>query len=48
MFNYKVQEYKYCIENFVSDQEEVIRTHSRALDEAIDESNNFVNFELNM
>jgi len=47
-FNNEVDNYQSCIEQFVSEQEEAVSAHSRAIDEAIDEWNNFVNFELNM
>lgn len=48
MFNDEVDMYRICIQQFVSEQEDAIRNHSRALDEAIDEWNDFVNYELNM
>lgn len=48
MFNNEVDMYRICIQQFVSEQEDAIRNHSRALDEAIDEWNDFVNYELNM
>ncbi|RUR34770.1 hypothetical protein ELY33_00895 [Vreelandella andesensis] len=48
MFNNEVDVYRNCIEQFVSEQENAIQTHSGALDEAIDEWNDFVNFELNI
>ena len=41
-----VEIYKMCIEDFVEEQNEAIRMHQEAAQEAIDEWNNFVNYEL--
>ncbi|PMR71361.1 hypothetical protein [Halomonas heilongjiangensis] len=46
-FNMEVETYQMCIQRFVDEQNEAILNHSRAAEEAIDEWNNFVNFELN-
>lgn len=46
-FNNEVDSYRICIRAFVSEQEEAIKIHKRAAQEAIDEWNNFVNYEMN-
>ncbi|MDH5939882.1 hypothetical protein AB4369_20810 [Vibrio sp. 10N.261.49.A5] len=46
-FNNDVQRYKECINDFVEEQNDAIRTHSNAAEAAIEEWNNFVNYELN-
>jgi len=46
-FNDEVEMYRNCIADFVEEQQEAIRRHSQAAEEAIDEWNNFVNWELN-
>ena len=46
-FNFEVEQYRYCIEEFVEEQEYAIRRHEQAAEEAIDEWNNFVRYELN-
>ena len=42
-----VENYKSCIEDFVEEQQDAIRKHQSAADEAIDEWNSFVRWELN-
>jgi hypothetical protein len=42
-----VQRYKNCIQDFVDEQNQAIETHQQAADDAIDEWNRFVNYELN-
>jgi len=42
-----VESYKSCIEDFVEEQQDAIRKHQSAADEAIDEWNSFVRWELN-
>ena len=46
-FNAEVQRYRNCIEEFVEEQERAIRNHQQAADDAIEEWNRFVRFELN-
>jgi len=46
-FNDEVQSYKSCINDFIEEQQEAAKHHSNAANEAIDEWNNFVNYELN-
>lgn len=46
-FKSEVEDYKRCLSDFVEEQEEAIQAHSEAAEEAIDEWNNFVNYELN-
>lgn len=46
-FNDEVRRYKGCITDFVEEQEDAIRNHQEAAEDAIDEWNSFVNFELN-
>lgn len=46
-FNEEVQRYKQCISDFVEKQNDAIRNHSNAADDAINDWNNFVNHELN-
>jgi hypothetical protein len=43
----KVEQYKSCIEDFVEEQERESRKHQVAAEEAIDEWNSFVQYELN-
>jgi len=45
-FRDEVDDYKRCIGEFVEEQEEAVRAHQDAAQEAIDEWNNFVNYEL--
>lgn len=47
LFTDQVRIYRQCIQNFVDEQQEAIRVHSAAAEEAIEEWNDFVNFELN-
>lgn len=47
MFNSDVEDYKYCISEFVDEQQEQAQDHLDAAAEAIDEWNNFVSYELN-
>lgn len=46
-FNSEVEDYKQCISDFVDEQNEAVRHHQNAGQEAIDEWNSFVNYELN-
>lgn len=43
----EVESYKNCIEEFVEEQQNAIRKHQTASEEAIDEWNSFVRWELN-
>lgn len=42
-----VETYKLCIKKFINNQEDEIQNHTNAIDKAIKEWNNFVNYELN-
>lgn len=46
-FKNDVERYKSCISDFVEEQNNAVRYHSDAAEEAIEEWNNFVNLELN-
>ena len=46
-FRSEVESYKQCIEDFVEEQNDAVRKHHDAAEEAIDEWNNYVNYELN-
>lgn len=46
-FNDEVQSFKRCISDFVDEQNEAAQRHQEAASDAIDEWNNFVNYELN-
>jgi len=46
-FRSEVEAYKQCIEDFVEEQNDAARKHQNATQEAIDEWNNYVNYELN-
>ena len=46
-FRNEVEEYKRCIAEFVEEQQDAIRNHTQAADDAIDEWNSFVRIELN-
>ena len=46
-FNDEVQRYKRCISDFVDEQNEAAEQDQEAANDAIDEWNNFVNYELN-
>ena len=46
-FNNQVSAFKSCIQDFVDDQNSEAKKHSQAADDAIDEWNSFVNYELN-
>ncbi len=46
LFLLEVQNYKECISDFVEEQEDAIRRHREAAEEAIEEWNDFVNLEL--
>ncbi|CAK2846179.1 hypothetical protein CSB62_25795 [Vibrio splendidus] len=46
-FNEDVRRYKECINDFVEEQNDAVRKHSNAAEEAIDDWNNFVSYELN-
>jgi len=46
-FNDEVQRYKRCISDFVEEQEEAIEQHKQAAEDAIEEWNSFVRWELN-
>ena len=43
----EVKEYKQCIMDFIEEQNEAIRNHQESAQDAIDEWDNFVSFELN-
>lgn len=45
-FEDEVEEYKQCLMDFVDEQNEEIRNHEDAAEEAIEEWNNYVNYEL--
>lgn len=45
-FQDDVEDYKQCISDFVEEQEDAVRKHQNAAQEAIDEWNSFVNYEL--
>lgn len=47
LFNSDVQRYKRCISDFVDEQNEAVRSHEQAAQEAIDEWNRYVRNELN-
>lgn len=46
-FKDDVEDYKDCVSDFVDEQNEAIRKHKNAAEEAIDEWNTYVNIELN-
>jgi len=46
-FNSEVESYKRCINDFVDEQNDAARKHANAAEEAINEWNSFVNYELN-
>lgn len=46
-FNSSVRLYKQCINDFIEEQNDAIRTHQNATTEAVDEWNSFVSVELN-
>ena len=46
-FRNEVEAYKRCLNDFIDEQNEAIRMHQNAAQEAIDDWNNFVNYELN-
>lgn len=46
-FTDEVEDYKRCIEDFIETEEENIKKHQNAIQEAIDDWNMFVNFNLN-
>lgn len=43
---YEVEQYKSCIEDYVDEQTDAIKKHKKAAEDAIDEWNSFVNYEL--
>jgi hypothetical protein len=43
---YEVEQYKSCIEDYVDEQNDAIKKHREAAEDAIDEWNSFVNYEL--
>ena len=43
-YNNEVEEFRYCIESFVSEQETAIRNHRYAADAAINDWNNFISW----
>lgn len=45
-FKSDVERYKQCISDFVDEQNEAIRNHKRASQEAIEEWNGYVRYEL--
>jgi hypothetical protein len=46
-FNDDVDRYKSCISDFVEEQNEAAESHQQAANDAIEEWNSFVNYELN-
>ena len=46
-FKGEVEAYKQCISDFVDEQNDATRKHKNAAEEAIDEWNNYINYELN-
>tara|TARA_R110002050_G_scaffold294758_1_gene452876 strand:- start:1869 stop:2153 length:285 start_codon:yes stop_codon:yes gene_type:complete len=46
-FRSEVESYKRCIEDFVEEQNDAAIKHQNAAEEAIDEWNSYVNYELN-
>lgn len=46
-FRDEVEDYKNCINDFVEEQNDAIRRHEDAAQEAIDEWNSFVRYEMN-
>lgn len=42
-----VETYKSCIKDFVEEQNDAVRKHNNAAEDAINEWNSFVNYELN-
>ena len=45
-FQDEVKKYRRCIEDFIQEQDQAILNHRKATEEAIDEWNNFVRYEL--
>lgn len=46
-FRLEVERYKDCISEFAEEQQQAAHHHTRAAEDAIDEWNDFVRFELN-
>jgi len=46
-FNEDVQRYKRCIRDFIDQQNKAVEAHQQAANNAIDEWNRFVQYELN-
>jgi len=46
-FNDEVERYKRCISDFVEEQNEAAESHQQAANDAIEEWNRYVNYELN-
>jgi len=46
-FNDEVETFKQCINDFIEEMNDASKKHQDAAEEAIDEWNNFVNYELN-
>jgi len=46
-FNSEVEDYKQCISDFVGEQNDEAKNHQEAAQEAIEEWNHYVNYELN-
>lgn len=46
-FKDEVEEFRSCIEDFVEEQNDAVRKHQDAAEEAIDDWNRFVDYELN-
>ncbi len=46
-FKNEVENYKQCINDFVEEENDAVRKHRNAAEEAIDEWNSYVNYELN-
>ena len=42
----EVEDYKRCIEDYIEEQKAAIKVHSKAAEDAVDEWNRFVNYEL--
>jgi hypothetical protein len=46
LFKLDVEQYKRCIEDFVEEQQDAVKKHKEAAEDAIDEWNSFVSYEL--
>ncbi len=45
-FKYAVERYKTCIKGFINEQNNAAKYHQQAAEQAVEEWNNFVNWEL--